>query len=177
MMEEAWKDIEGHEGIYVVSSFGSVRSCPRNILRRNGYPQTVRGRRLKQDLNKSGYKVVMLGIGTARTSYLVHRLVAKAFVPNPYNKPTVNHIDGNKLNNHYRNFEWATRQEQTTHAVNLGLMNNRGENSGKTTLTWLQVGIIRECVETGYLQKNVAKYFNIHHTTVQAIIKNRRWVI
>jgi hypothetical protein len=103
---EVWKDIEGYK-IYEVSSFGNVRN--KNT-----------GRILKA-CNKSGYFSV--GLSNIKTkSFEVHRLVAKAFIPNLENKPEVNHKDGDKLNNNYWNLEWATHSENMTHARNTGLI-------------------------------------------------------
>ncbi len=71
------------------------------------------GKELPQKPNSQGYMYVTINKKRVR----VHRLVAKAFVPNPYNKPDVNHIDGNKQNNHYTNLEWVTKKENQRHAV------------------------------------------------------------
>lgn len=79
-------------------------------------------RKLIPHLGVSGY--LRIGLRDKRTSrhwYSVHRIVAKAFVPNPENKPEVNHIDGNKLNNAIDNLEWCTQQENVAHAYNTGL--------------------------------------------------------
>mgnify|MGYP000227006875 FL=1 len=70
----------------------------------------------------NGYKQVTLTSGGKATNHAVHRLVAQAFVPNPHSKPYVNHIDGNKLNNHYTNLEWCTAQENVEHARIMGLL-------------------------------------------------------
>ena len=73
--------------------------------------------------NGTGYMYVTLLINGKRKNYTIHRLVAEAFVSNPNNLPTVNHIDGNKLNNHYSNLEWCTVAYNNQHAVNNGLRN------------------------------------------------------
>lgn len=89
--------------------------------------QNVRGRLVfkKQHMQNSGYLVVSIDDYTTRTSKssneLVHRLVAEAFIPNPYNKEFVNHIDGNKTNNSVDNLEWCTRSENMRHAYDSGL--------------------------------------------------------
>ena len=74
-------------------------------------------RELTYTLNNRGY----YSVGIRRKTHMVHRLVAQAFIPNPENKPFVNHIDGNKLNNHVSNLEWCTAQENNLHARQTGL--------------------------------------------------------
>ena len=105
-MEEIWKDISGYESLYQVSNFGRVRN-------KNGLVMSL-------NKNRSGpnYRyMVQLSKQKNKKSFLVHRLVAEAFIPNPENKPTVNHIDGNPLNNFLDNLEWATKSENHLHRV------------------------------------------------------------
>jgi len=112
-MRIIWKDILGYEGIYQVSNTGMVKSL--------NYSNTKKPRILKQSLTYDGYPKILLSKDGKRTNYDVHVLVARAFVPNPLNKPQVNHIDGNKLNNHSSNLEWCTPIENTRHAIANGL--------------------------------------------------------
>lgn len=67
--------------------------------------------------NSNGYRQVQKTINGKRKTLMVHRLVAMAFIPNPLDKPDVNHIDGNKRNNHFSNLEWVTEKENTQHAM------------------------------------------------------------
>ena len=106
-MEEIWKDIEGYAG-YQVSNLGNVKNCQTNILK-------------KQFSDTYGYLVVNL----PKKQFKVHRLVAQAFVFNPENKPQVNHIDGNKKNNHANNLEWVTNLENHHHARKIGLIQDK----------------------------------------------------
>lgn len=77
---------------------------------------------LKQQLGIGGYmSIVACPEGSPKKLCLIHRLVAEAFIPNPLNKPEVNHIDGNKKNNNVANLEWVTRSENALHAFKLGL--------------------------------------------------------
>lgn len=106
---EIWRDIEGYEGLYQVSSWGRVRIVFCNDLYKILNPETT----------KKGYLRVDLYNGPSRKHFKVHRLVAKAFIPNPKNKPQVNHKDGNKKNNSVTNLEWVTDAENKKHRKNV----------------------------------------------------------
>jgi hypothetical protein len=106
---ETWKTIEGYEGIYEVSDQGRVRNVKRD------------GRLLSVVSVAHGYRAVSLYKEGKRKMHLAHRLVARAFIPNPENKPQVNHIDGVKTHNFVSNLEWATVAENIWHAEDTGL--------------------------------------------------------
>lgn len=107
-MKEIWKEVNGYEGLYQVSTFGRVKSLKRNII-------------LSQIKGTGGYRMVNLYENKKRSKKLVHRLVAQEFIENPTDKEQVNHIDGNKSNNYLSNLEWATRSENVKHAYLIGL--------------------------------------------------------
>lgn len=110
-MEEIWKDVVGYEGLYKVSNLGRVYSLPR--------PSAKGGIKKQTDMN--GYLRTILSKNGKKFNAGVHRLVAEAFIPNPENKPTVNHEDGNKHNNKVTNLAWATDVEQLQHSFKCGL--------------------------------------------------------
>lgn len=99
-----WKQIVGYEGLYAVSDAGEVKSLRKNRI-------------LKLQSNRDGYLLVMLSKNGISKGYLVHRLVAKAFIDNPQNKPEINHIDEDKTNNSVSNLEWCTRSENLRHGT------------------------------------------------------------
>lgn len=102
-MDEQWKDIHGYEGYYQVSSLGRVKSFQK--WKRAKRPDELI---LKHYVNNRGYHQVTLYKGKERHKYLVHRLVAEAFLPNEKNLPQVNHIDENIDNNAANNLEWCS---------------------------------------------------------------------
>jgi hypothetical protein len=97
---EIWKDIKGYEGIYQVSNLGRVKSL--------NYHRECYEKVLNQSTNKHGYLLAALCKNSNAKFFSVHRLVAQAFIPNPFNLPQINHKDENKKNNSIDNLEWCT---------------------------------------------------------------------
>lgn len=116
---EVWKDVSGFEGLYQVSNLGRVRSCDRYIIRSNGRNFFRKGFLRKLTVGSKGYLVVSLTNVTEQGVYLVHRLVADAFLPNPENKPCVDHINTDKLDNRVDNLRWVTSLENTHNPLTL----------------------------------------------------------
>lgn len=130
-MIEQWKPIKGFEGLYEVSNYGSVRSIDRTVTDARGLLKKLKGKELFFTISKIDKKShlprarVQLWKNNCAFLKQVHRLVAEAFIPNPDHKPTVNHIDGNPLNNEVGNLEWATYSENEAHAYRTGLVKAR----------------------------------------------------
>lgn len=112
MTEEVWKPVVGFEGVYCVSNFGNIKGVVRS---------GSTGKPLHPQMNNNGYMTIHLYNHPKHKVTTVHRVVATAFIPNPENKRTVNHIDGNKKNNRVDNLEWATHGENHRHAYRTGL--------------------------------------------------------
>lgn len=130
-MQEIWKDVRGYEGLYQVSNLGRVKSLERQVKLRQ-YTKNLPEKNMKLTLNKRGYLYVHLCKNGKYQGYRVHRLVAMAFIPNPHNKPQVNHIDRNVLNNSVDNLEWCTNAENMKHASATGfrkVKKNANQNS------------------------------------------------
>lgn len=125
---EIWRDIRGYIGSYQISNFGRTKSFFKD-----------KAKILKPFVDKDGYLQVTLG---RNNKFKIHRLVARAFIPNHEDKPQINHIDGNKMNNYVGNPEWNTSTENNRHAVKFGLMKS-GEDFPDAKLTNEQVAWCR----------------------------------
>lgn len=108
---EIWKDVEEYEGLYQVSNMGRVKSCKRVIMRNNGKPQTINEKYLKPSYDKCGYMVVNLWKNNKFKQKKLHQIIAQAFIPNPENKPYIDHINCNTSDNRLENLRWVTHKE------------------------------------------------------------------
>lgn len=145
MPKEIWKDIPGYEGLYQVSNLGRVKSLDRTIKQKDAHGGHClfhyKERLLKIAIATDGYGRVSLA--NDGRSHSVHRLVAQTFIPNPENKPMVNHINGNRADNNVSNLEWCTNQENQIHAVKV-LKRCQGAHQNKPI----------KCIETGKIFDN-----------------------
>ena len=158
--------IKGYEGLYSISKEGIVRSEQK--MKGRTYDNFVPQKELKQKITNTGRASVGLLIGGKKTYYFVHRLVAIQFIPNLENKPQINHIDGNPLNNKVENLEWCTAKENCQHAVRTGLTKGvKGKDrwqskpilkinlQGKLVKKYESISLA--CLEGGYSKGNVIK--------------------
>ncbi len=161
------KEIEDFEG-YFADEEGNIwgnRKCMTNLNREL--------RQLKPALSEKGYPYVVLCINGKRYTKRVHRLVALAFIPNPENKATVNHINGIKTDNRPCNLEWATIQENTQHAFDTGLkVALKGEKQGNSKLTEAQVLLIRADTRT---QKLIGMDYGVDQSIISDIKMRKTW--
>ena len=164
-MKEEWKDIKGFEGAYMISNTGKVLSIPRKGTKHR--EPKLRSLSLTHD----GYVKVRLLYNGKDQTRRVHRLVAEAFIPNPLNKETVNHIDGNKENNCVENLEWADRNEQMVHAYNNGLKKPVHTNRKFTDeqAEEIRKEYVRRSKEHGTVA--LAKKYGVNNTTIGMIVR------
>lgn len=173
---EIWKPIPGYEGYYEASSEGRIRSVDRLQVTHTGKHRFIRGKVLKLNHSQE-YLSVELNADGKHKSYSVHRLIAAAFLPNPENKPTVNHIDGNKLNNCVANLEWATWSENNLHAFRTGLNNTDPNKSGATKRSNEVTSRPVYCIETDtvYVSRSeCARQLGIHSSAIVDSIQGHR---
>lgn len=131
---------------------------------------------LINQLDTYGYFQVGLLINGKQTRFLVHRLVGLAWIPNPENKPMINHKDGNKQNNHVSNLEWVTRSENAKHSFTIGLQCNKGERHPMHKLTESDVLAIRQIYSTGNIStRKLAQVYNVSKTNIKDIINKKIW--
>lgn len=107
-MQEIWKDILGYEGKYQVSNLGNIKNLK--------YLNSNKTKLMCLKKHNKGYKQVELSKNHKTKTYLVHRLVAQAFIPNPNNYPLINHKDFNKQNNNVENLEWCNQSQNMKHS-------------------------------------------------------------
>lgn len=134
-------------------------------------------RLLKTFISKEGYERVKFSVKSKIHRELIHRLVAEAFIPNPENKPVVNHIDGNKQNNCVENLEWCTTGENLHHAFLTGLRNCEGVNNPMTKLSQDEVDEIRRTYVKGkhceFNSRGLAKKYGVCPGVILNIIHGR----
>lgn len=150
------KPIPGYEDRYSITDCGDVYSQYSDIF-------------LKQSYAGAGYKIIFFYTNGKNKGLYIHRLVASAFVNNPLSKPEVNHIDGDKENNHFSNLEWVTKKENAAHAIKSGLRSasapeanlfKKGQNKVRG-MSDHEVREIRELRNYGYQIVEIAKIYSI----------------
>ena len=167
---ETWRDIAGYEGKYQVSDLGRVKRTAYvyhrthlGVLISVPIPEKILG---GTKLGSKGYPRVNLN----GNFWQIHVLVAKAFVPNPDNKPQVNHKDGVKINNASINLEWVTNQENRDHAVAYGLVASRANgNIGKIPQS--ELADIYKLRAKGAEQATIARFYGVGQQTISKILK------
>ncbi|MCL1654247.1 NUMOD4 motif-containing HNH endonuclease [Elizabethkingia miricola] len=177
---EIWKPVVGYEGSYEISNLGRVRSLDR-IVMRGLSKMPIKGCNITVFTNHCGYRKASLAKvkegKKSKKAYFIHRLIANAFIPNPQNKPFVNHIDGVKLNNSIENLEWVNGSENIQHAYNTGLKEaKKGVNSQNSKFSELQIKEIRENFIKGEdTYKSVAEKYKVNRCTISRIIQNKTY--
>ncbi len=162
LASEEWRQVEfGHH--YQVSNLGRVRSMC-------GHPKF-----LKPSIFRSGHRKVVLSDTPKTKHMLIHRLVAKAFVPNPDGKSDVNHIDGNKANNRASNLEWLSNADNQRHSVSAGIR-PLGSAHHKSKLTEKDVLAIRKTPNLSPASfRSLAEQYGVSTPTIRAVVLRNTW--
>lgn len=151
-MDEIWHDIEGYEGLYQISNKGRVKSL-----------KWGKERILRPGIDTSGYYFIILYNDSVSKPFKLHRLVAQGFIPNLYNKPQVNHLDENKLNNCVENLEWATSKENTNYGT-------RNERLSRKILQYSRTG---EFIREWQGAREVERVLGISHQNIAKCCKGK----
>lgn len=179
---EVWKDVIGYEGYYQVSSLGKVNCVERTCTQLNGMTGKYNTRILPAGPvamfeDKDGYLKVKLNKAGKRNNHFVHRLVALNFIPNPENKPEVNHKEGNKKDNRVELLEWNTTSENQIHAIaNKLYITAKGETAGQAKLKEVQVREIHKLWKSGEVtQEYLSSMFGVASSAISRIVNGVRW--
>ncbi|MCA9313756.1 NUMOD4 motif-containing HNH endonuclease, partial [Candidatus Saccharibacteria bacterium] len=182
MIKETWKPVKGYDNFYEVSSHGRVRSVNRIIINKGiKHVCKFKGKIRKLAKDPKGYYRLSLCMNNIRKTHKVHRLVAYSFLSRVKGKNNINHKDGNKANNYYKNLEWVTNEENMRHAVSTGLHSNKkysgpcGSSSHLSKLKEEDVLSIIEGISDGFSQKEIAYYYGVDETTISCISLGKRW--
>lgn len=162
---QAWLQVETFPN-YMVSATGHIKTVD--------YNHTGTERMIKSFVNSYGYLSCNLMQNGIRKRKLIHRLVAEAFIPNPMNLPTVNHKDGNKLNNHVDNLEWMSIEDNTRDAHTQGLVRYvNGESHYKAIIPTEEIVKIKSLLGRNIKGRDIAKQFGVSEKYISSIKTGR----
>jgi hypothetical protein len=175
-MDEQWLPVEGWEEWLAVSTLGRVKAVERlaTSCRESQPTQLRREIILQPHLNHAGYRTISTKRGGKRQKQFVHCLVAKAFVPGWFEGATVDHIDGNKLNNLPSNLEWVTRQENSRRQNAAGRGVPKGERHPCAKLADADVPKLFKLRAAGLSLSEIARCFNVSPSLVHKITSDLR---
>lgn len=179
-MEEIWKDIPGYEGIYQASTNGRIRSYNKIRLgysykKKQWVDRLYKGKIIKPSVMNVYLGVVLTSLGIKKTES-VHRLVAKTFIENPYDKKYVNHIDFDVMNNAVSNLEWCTAWENIHHTMKHNRNRSpKGEQNGHSKIMDIQVNNIFEMSKHGYTQLEIARKYNMDQSAISRILNKKTY--
>lgn len=163
---EVWKDIQGYEGLYQVSNLGRVKSLTKNVI-------------MKQHLGRNGYFQLNLFKDHKHHPCDVHKLVAKAFIPNPKHLSCINHLDETKTNNNVNNLEWCSKSYNNSYnnrAIKIGIKQRNGNTAKKVAQYTLDGKFIKEwpstmeCQRHGFISTSVCACCNGRRKTHKGYI-------
>lgn len=173
-----WYPVIGFENQYLISFDNRVMSIERKCLSKNGKLRIVPGKLLSVKKSQYGYLRAALCINGRAKLFSLHSIIAKMFVPNDnlIIKNTVNHKDGDKLNNHPSNLELCSRSENNYHAYATGLKNSTGEMNGRAKITkQIAENIKAEIIPYQLTRRMIAQKYGVSKSTVDKVLSGEVW--
>lgn len=173
---ETWKDVVGYEGYYQISNLGTLKSLNRIVKHKKG-TLSVRERIISPYISTFGYPSVRMTKGNITKNFKIHRLIAEMFIPNPENKPQVNHINGVKTDNRIENLEWVTHSENLNHALEKSLrIMPSGTNVYNSKLTEVIVLTARKRYSSEKISyQKLANEYGVSKSVMMLAVKGKNW--
>jgi len=178
---EMMEDIPQWEGLYAATTDGQIWAHPKTVtvgINGGSYHRPGQWLTQTQPTKRTKHLRVYLARKGKKTPFLVHRLIALTFMPNPENLPIINHLDGNPAHNHVSNLEWCSYQQNSVHAHNSGLTflpNQRGEKNSNSALTETIVVEMRNLYDEGFSCSEVGRQFGVKPKTAYEAIRGVTW--
>lgn len=173
---EIWKTINEYEHAYQISNRGRVRSLNKTVRTRGNSTRVITGKILSPGKSDNGYLIVILYDAPRKKKIcLIHQLVARAFIPNPHNKPEVNHKNGKKHDNHKSNLEWCTKKENHQHAARIGIKKNGAQVRTSKLTEGLVLEIRKLCKSRTVTDSTIAVKYGVDKSLIGIIKRNQVW--
>lgn len=180
-MKEIWKDIQGYEGLYQISSIGRVRSLNRinhfegkNQIKKYQCGQLLKGKVLKYKYVHGYTNVTLYTEKYKHKQYQVHRLVAQAFIPNPNNYPVINHINSIRDDNRVENLEWCTYSHNNREAFRVGFNYKKMDGNNPCARKITQYDLSGKFVKTWESIATACRSLNIARTSITECLSGKR---
>lgn len=167
---EVWVNLPGFEDYYEISTKGQIKRKSKQ-RKRGFYKEKI----LPLRKSSYGYYEVVFHIDNKRYKFLLHRLLAMTFIPNPENKPEVNHKNGIRTDFNLENLEWCTRQENQKHKNEILKSHNKGERHPLAKLKESDIYDIHELYKKGWSMAELSRKYNVLDTTIFKIVKGITW--
>lgn len=173
---EEWKPVEGYQDYYAISNMGRIKGLSRtiNVCNTSTYirPEII----MRPNLTKANYYIIEFTANGRSSTFYIHRLVAQHFIPNPENKPQVNHKFGITTDNRWHQIEWSTESENNKHAYRvLGRRSTLKDMIGSKNHESIEVAAVKDLAILQFdTQTQCANFFNTSIATLKRVIKGDR---